>query len=109
MDYILDEVRYEAKFSAVNISSVRRLFMAKKGINIYKRKDGRFEGRVHVGYKTDGSKKYKSVYGRTLSEVKDRMSQLYSVKPEKATSMLKLTVRDATEEWLSAARLRVKE
>lgn len=35
--------------------------MAKKGINIYKRKDGRFEGRVHVGYKADGSKKYKSV------------------------------------------------
>ena len=42
--------------------------MAKRGSNIYKRKDGRFEGRVHVGYKADGSKKYKSVYGRTLSD-----------------------------------------
>ena len=109
MDYILDEVRYEAKFSAVNISSVRRLFMAKKGINIYKRKDGRFEGRVHVGYKADGSKKYKSVYGRTLSEVKDKMTLLYSVKSENSTLKLKLTVREAAEEWLNAARLRVKE
>ena len=83
--------------------------MAKRGSNIYKRKDGRFEGRVHVGYKANGSKKYKSVYGRTLSEVKDKMTQLYSVKSEKATSSLNLTVREAAEEWLSAAHLRVKE
>ena len=83
--------------------------MAKKGINIYKRKDGRFEGRVHVGYKADGSKKYKSVYGRTLSEVKDKMTLLYSVKSENSTLKLKLTVREAAEEWLNAARLRVKE
>lgn len=103
------KVWLEARASAVKISSVRRTSMAKRGSNIYKRKDGRFEGRVHVGFKADGSKKYKSVYGRTLSEVKDKMSQLYSVKSEKETSMLKLTVREATEEWLSAARLRVKE
>lgn len=83
--------------------------MAKRGSNIYKRKDGRFEGRVHVGYKTDGSKKYKSVYGSTLSEVKDKMSQLYSLRTEKAVLTIKLTVREAAEEWLSSARLRVKE
>ena len=83
--------------------------MAKRGSNIYKRKDGRFEGRVHVGYRADGSKKYKSVYGRTLSEVKDKMAQLYSVKSENSTLKLKLTVREAAEEWLNAARLRVKE
>lgn len=83
--------------------------MAKRGSNIYKRKDGRFEGRVHVGYKPDGSKKYKSVYGRTLSDVKDKMAQLYSVRIEKAVSAIKLTVCEAADEWLSAARLRVKE
>ena len=83
--------------------------MAKRGSNIYKRKDGRFEGRVHVGYKADGSKKYKSVYGSTLSEVKDKMSQLYSLRTEKAALTIKLTVHEAAEEWLSSARLRVKE
>ena len=83
--------------------------MAKRGSNIYKRKDGRFEGRVHVGYKADGSKKYKSVYGKTLADVKDKMAQLYSIRTEKAASTIKLTVREAAEEWLSAARLRVKE
>ena len=28
--------------------------MAKRGSNIYKRKDGRFEGRVPVGYQENG-------------------------------------------------------
>ncbi len=53
--------------------------MAKRGSNIYKRKDGRFEGRVPVGYNDNGKIKYKSVYARTLSEVKEKMSEMYSV------------------------------
>ena len=44
--------------------------MPRRGSNIYKRKDGRFEGRVPIGHKEDGSLKYKFVYARTLSEVK---------------------------------------
>lgn len=83
--------------------------MAKRGSNIYKRKDGRFEGRVHVGYKTDGSKKYKSVYGRTLTDVKDKMAQLYFVKTERVVSKKNLTVCEVAEEWLNATRLRVKD
>lgn len=47
--------------------------MAKRGSNIYKRKDGRFEGRVPVGYHDNGKIKYKSVYARTLSKVKEKM------------------------------------
>ena len=41
--------------------------MARKGSNIYKRKDGRYEGRVPIGYKENGKLKYKSIYDRTLS------------------------------------------
>ena len=51
--------------------------MAKRGSNIYKRKDGRFEGRVPVGYQDNGKIKYKSVYARTLAEVKEKMSEMY--------------------------------
>ena len=69
--------------------------MAKRGSNIYKRKDGRFEGRVPVGYRENGSIKYKSVYARTLAEVKQKMAELYAVGQEKPVSTLKLTVRDA--------------
>lgn len=83
--------------------------MARKGSNIYKRKDGRYEGRVPVGYRENGSLKYKSVYARTLSEVREKMAQFYSVRQENTVSSLKLTVRDAAEQWLCSAKLRVKE
>lgn len=83
--------------------------MAKRGSNIYKRKDGRFEGRVPVGYHDNGKIKYKSVYARTLSEVKEKMSEVYSIKQNHNISAIKLTVSDAAEQWLSSAKLRVKE
>ncbi|MGN0502050.1 MAG: site-specific integrase [Ruminococcus sp.] len=83
--------------------------MAKRGSNIYKRKDGRFEGRVPVGYNDNGKIKYKSVYARTLAEVKEKMSEMYSVRQNRAVSAIKLTVADAAEQWLSSAKIRVKE
>lgn len=83
--------------------------MAKRGSNIYKRKDGRFEGRVPVGYQDNGKIKYKSVYARTLSEVKEKMSEVHSIKQSQPVSAVKLTVREAAEQWLSSAKLRVKE
>lgn len=83
--------------------------MPKRGSNIYKRKDGRYEGRIPIGYKENGTIKYKSVYARTLAEVKDKMAQFYSVRSEITASPLKLTVRDAAEQWLMSAKLRVKE
>ena len=36
------------------------------------------------------------------------MTQFYTVRQERTVSSLKLTVRDAAEQWLSAAKLRVK-
>lgn len=83
--------------------------MANRGSNIYKRKDGRLEGRVPVGYQDNGKIKYKSVYARTLSEVKEKMSEVYSIKQNHSASAIKLTVRDAAQQWLSSAKLRVKE
>ena len=82
--------------------------MARKGSNIYKRKDGRYEGRVPIGYKENGKLKYKSIYDRTLSGVKEKMTQFYTVRQERTVSNLKLTVQDAAEQWLAAAKLRVK-
>lgn len=45
--------------------------MARNGKNIYRRKDGRCEGRIYY----DG-RKYKSVYGRTYKEVYEKMLKL---------------------------------
>ena len=44
--------------------------MARRGENIYKRKDGRWEGRYKSGFKADGKTKYSSVYGKSYAEVR---------------------------------------
>ena len=46
--------------------------MSKRGDNIHKRKDGRWEGRYKKGRKPDGTIIYGSLYGKTYREVKSR-------------------------------------
>lgn len=48
--------------------------MSKKGENIRKRKDGRWEGRYKRGVKENGTIEYGSVYGKTYKEVKEKLS-----------------------------------
>lgn len=52
--------------------------MAKRGDNIRKRKDGRWEGRYKKGRAVDGSIIYGSVYGKTYKEVKEKMTSIIS-------------------------------
>lgn len=47
--------------------------MPKRGENIHKRKDGRWEGRYKSGTFPDGRSKYTSLYGKTYSEVKSKL------------------------------------
>lgn len=47
--------------------------MSKKGENIYKRKDGRWEARYIRAYASDGSAKYGYCYGKTYSEAKIKL------------------------------------
>ena len=47
--------------------------MAKRGENIYKRKDGRWEARVIKGYNERGKALYAYFYGRSYKEVKDKI------------------------------------
>ncbi|MBO5164283.1 MAG: site-specific integrase [Ruminococcus sp.] len=82
--------------------------MPRKGENIYKRKDGRWEGRYKVGYNESGTAKYRSVYGKTYQEVKLKLVELKAI-PIQHNSSGKLTVKELFEEWLSAVKLRVKE
>lgn len=44
--------------------------MPRHGENIYRRKDGRWEGRYWIGKGTDGRAIYKSIYGKRYNEVK---------------------------------------
>ena len=52
--------------------------MAKIGLNIYKRKDGRYEGRIMIGYKENGKAKYNSVYGHSFEEVHKKIESIRS-------------------------------
>ena len=41
-------------------------------LNVYQRKDGRFEGRLTLGF-TEGKRSYKAFYGKTAEEVTEKM------------------------------------
>lgn len=54
-------------------SERKGLIFLSKGENIYKRKDGRWEGRYPKGRKADGSIYYGYIYARSYRAVKDQM------------------------------------
>lgn len=82
--------------------------MGKKGLNIYHRKDGRWEGRYKDGIQSNGMPKYRSIYAKTYAEVKEKLIAVkaMTVKP---LSVCGLTVERIFTEWLAVKRLKVKE
>lgn len=82
--------------------------MPRKGENIYRRRDNRWEGRYKVGFDESGKSRYRSIYGKSYQEVKIKLIALRSATKE-AVSSGRLTVKELFEEWLSAVKLRVKE
>lgn len=81
--------------------------MAKRGLNIYKRKDGRWEGRYKCGYSDNGKAKYRSVYEKSYSAVKELLEQ-EKVKQNKNCSC-KCSVGELLELWLEDEHNKVKE
>ena len=81
--------------------------MPKRGENIYKRKDGRWEGRYRVGFREDGKPRYHSIYGHSYQDVKLALIHLKTA-PTTFHSSGNLTVKTLLEEWLAAVRLSVK-
>ena len=83
--------------------------MSKRGDNIHKRKDGRWEGRYSIGRKDSGSIKYASVYGKTYGEAKEKLNRailnktLTTVSAEKHT-----TFSEVLSLWLNNNRIRLK-
>lgn len=74
----------------------------KKGINIHKRKDGRWEGRYKKGRNYDGSLQYGYVYGKTYSEVKEKMLNAIAntSKYKSKNNMSDLSFSNVLEEWM---------
>lgn len=84
--------------------------MGKRGENIYKRKDGRWEGRYSKGRKSNGRIKYGYIYGMTYQEVRQK---LYAAKA-KYQSICSLRGQSAislnqwAEMWLASIQNNVK-
>lgn len=74
--------------------------MPKTGNNIYKRKDGRYEGRILLGKSIYQKPQYIYVYARTLREVKQKMKAVREQEQRKR-SVSTVYMRDAAEEWMA--------
>ena len=82
--------------------------MARKGENIYKRKDGRYEGRYIKGYGANGKARFGYVYSRSYREVKDKLIKLKAEKRCKTTEISSnLKLSDWIDVWLeTSARIK---
>lgn len=84
--------------------------MSRKGENIYKRKDGRWEGRYIRSYDTKNKAKYAYIYGKTYSEVKHKLNNERAghgklFKPSQSS----LTYSELLDSWLHFTQLNIKE
>lgn len=70
--------------------------MARKGVPIWRRKDGRWETRIRVGDKC------KSIYGKTKKEVKEKLRNLNN-------SANGIKFLEQSEAWLKQKRNTIKE
>lgn len=77
-------------------------------MNIYKRKDGRFEGRISLGYDNKCRLKYRYLYSRNLVELKEKMLSAYAETGNATSNTCDKTFRELCCEWLASAKLRVK-
>lgn len=72
--------------------------MARRGENIRKRKDGRWEGRYPVYSEETGKKRYCSLYGKTYIEVKEKLAMKKIQLKEQEGKIQELSVDTRAEE-----------
>ena len=82
--------------------------MPRRGENIYKRKDGRWEARYLKEVTPDGRKKYGSVYARSYAEVKAKQQQCLMRPTQHICTSMNLTVSALMNEWLESIQNQVK-
>lgn len=85
--------------------------MARKGENIYKRKDGRWEARYEKGRNSKGQIIYGSLYGKSYREVKEKkINSIVKLPVTKTISPSEsLNICDISTRWLESIRHTVKE
>lgn len=82
--------------------------MAKKSTNIYKRKDGRWEGRYRNGYTANGKARYSSVYGKSYSAVKRLLEEKKFETRSSYSMQCSYTFGQISDNWLANVQNTVK-
>ena len=85
--------------------------MARKGENIYKRKDGRWEARYEKGRNSKGQIIYGSLYGKSYREVREKkINSIVKLPVTKTISPSEsVNICDVSTRWLESIRHTVKE
>lgn len=97
-----------AMFCGQIIVNLGGIVMARKGENIHKRKDGRWEARIRIT-KLNGKTSYHSIYGKTYSEVKEKKEYYLKNRNQIAASFKKITFGEVLEMWLEHRFFHQKE
>ncbi len=84
------------------------IIMPRKGRNIYKRKDGRWEGRYIRSRDISGKAVYGYVYGKTYKEAKDKLGQAAAT-PALSPSEISQTFGYWSEQWYQMLTPQIKE
>jgi hypothetical protein len=80
-------------------------YMARRGENIYKRKDGRWEGRYIKGKNSEGKAMYGYVYSKTYSEVKEKLTKAKNdCRSYFSSENAKSTLSEFALQWLESVR-----
>lgn len=82
--------------------------MSRRGENIYKRRDKRWEGRFIKGYDLKGKAIYSYVYAKSYREVKEKLADA-KLNKTKIKNSEKKNMGEFCNEWLVISRNRVKE
>lgn len=83
--------------------------MPKRGDNIYKRKDNRWEGRYIKGYDHTGKIQYGYVYAKTYKEAKEKLTEARFITKNGAVTCNRKNFGFYCDEWLLLSRNRIKE
>ena len=83
--------------------------MPRRGDNIRKRKDGRWEARYVREDSAEDARKYGSVYGRTYQEAKEKRDLIISKGQDQKSSNNTILFRDILVAWQATNRIRLKE
>lgn len=87
--------------------------MSRKGENIYKRKDGRWEGRYPLEKGPDGKRKYGYVYAYTYRECKDKLyaakAMIKQQKEKSIVSSNSMLLMNAADAWFLIKKPQLKD